>query len=97
MTEDKDEKLSQLIIAIIDAPLPWGEQQKLVDLFMELMERIGREHKEHVERLECITKNQFATIALLKNLKGCHLYVDYLRRCRQGRQDRACKQAKRKT
>lgn len=49
-----DDPLGKLIIASNNAPLPWGQQQKMVDLFTKFIEDQALAFKTEIERLEKI-------------------------------------------
>lgn len=51
-----NDTLSKLVIASNNALLPWGQQQKMVNLFVKLIEKINNENKLRVERLEAIIR-----------------------------------------
>jgi len=63
--EDNDE-LGKLIVANNEAPLPWGQQQKMVDLFMEFIEERELEHKAEIDKKNKIIQNYEE----IKKLKG---------------------------
>ena len=84
------DELSKLIISSNHAPLPWGSQQRLVDLFTELLEKQALEHKLHEEQtLKLVKFQQVQNDVLVKELhnkKGCYNYADSIRGSGQGRQ-----------
>jgi len=69
---DKTDELGRLIIASNNAPLPWGSQKRMIDLFMELIEKNGVTYKEKVEKLEKVIKNLQENAMILGRKCDCH-------------------------
>lgn len=65
-TETKDE-LGDLIRASNHAPLPWGQQQKLINLFINLLERTEVHHNIQIEKLQHLMKNMQENVKILKS------------------------------
>lgn len=59
-----DDALGKLIVSSNEMPLPWGQQQKMVDLFMDFIEKKEQEHIKQVEKLN-------DQIAVLKKAIKC--------------------------
>lgn len=67
----KDEDpLGKLIISSNNAPLPWGQQQKMVELFMQYIEEQNLKHNGNTEGLlQLIKFQQEQNNLLVKKLK----------------------------
>jgi hypothetical protein len=77
---NRTDELGHLIIASNNAPLPWGSQKRMVDLFVELIEKTNMVCKEKVEKLEKVIRNLQENAAILGGKSDHHI-----RRCRQSR------------
>jgi hypothetical protein len=77
---NRTDELGHLIIASNNAPLPWGSQKKIVDLFIDFIEKTNMAYKEKVEKLEKVIRNLQENAAILGGKSDHHI-----RRCRQSR------------
>lgn len=65
---NEEDPLGKLILASNDAPLPWGQQQKMVDLFMEYIEEQGLIYRSKIEKLESVIKQYKEVTKMVKDL-----------------------------
>lgn len=66
-TPIKDEDpLGKLIVASNNAPLPWGQQQKMVELFMKYIEEQGLIYRDRIEKLEHVIETYKKATKMVK-------------------------------